>query len=61
MKNCSLISVTAVADYSYFGTDCEEDIGTSSHKRSGNTITVTDGEISITAEIKTLNSSMLKF
>lgn len=59
-KDFIMISASSVADHTFFGSACEEDVFTAPYTRNGNTITVTlDGEV-YPAEIKTLDGSTLK-
>lgn len=59
-KDYSIITATAIADYEYFGNDCDEDVSITNYTRSGNTISVTEGGQTFNATIKTLNSTTLK-
>lgn len=59
-KDFIMINATTVADHTFFGSTCTEDVSTSTYTRSGNTVTVTVDGQSYTADIKTLDGSTLK-
>jgi hypothetical protein len=59
-KDYIMINATTVADHTFFGTACEEDVFSSTYIRSGNTVTVTVDGVAYAAEIKTLDGSTLK-
>lgn len=59
-KDFIMIDATTIADHSFFGTTCEDDVVNSTYTRSGNTITETEDGVTIVSEIKTLDGSTLK-
>ena len=59
-KDFMILSASTVADHSFIGTACTEDIETSNYTRNGNTLTMmVDGEME-TAEIVQLDNTTLK-
>ena len=60
-KDYSMITATTIMDHIFNGTACTEEIISSPYTRNGNTITITNGGETFTAEIKTLDDSTLKF
>jgi glutamine cyclotransferase len=61
-KDYTDITATTITDHLFFneGTDCIEESDAYTYTRSGNTITMTQGSASSTAEIMQLDGSTLK-
>jgi hypothetical protein len=59
-KDYIMINATTVADHTFFGAACEEDVFSLTYTRSGNTVAFTVDGVAYAAEIKTLDGSTLK-
>ena len=59
-KDYSVFTATTITDHTFSGATCQDDVFSIPYTRTGNTITISIGGQTLSAEIKTLNSTTLK-
>lgn len=59
-KDYSVFTATTITNHTFSGATCQDDVVSIPYTRTGNTITISISGQTLSAEIKTLNSTTLK-